>query len=58
MDIRIRHLQSNQQVEFLAQQIMVRLSNEYDVIIEDKGGRNQHIHIEYDPDYSDVKGAY
>jgi len=30
-------------------QLRKRLGSEYDVVLEDKGGPNEHIHLEYQP---------
>jgi hypothetical protein len=49
MDIRVNSIPSVAQVELLQQQIMIRLSNEYDVVLEGRGTANAHIHIEFDP---------
>lgn len=48
VDIRTKHL-SNELKQTLLNLLRHELGSDYDVILEDLGGVNEHIHIEYDP---------
>lgn len=48
LDIRTKHL-SKPDKHNLKNELKRRLGRDYDVILEDEGGVNEHIHAEYDP---------
>lgn len=48
LDFRTHHL-TNEQCKALISEIRRRLGKDYDVILEDSGGPNEHGHAEYDP---------
>lgn len=48
LDFRTKHLTTKQK-HLWARTIKARLGRDYDVILEDEGGNNEHLHVEYDP---------
>lgn len=48
LDFRSKHITSPQTLSWV-RQIRARLGDEYDVILEDEGTENAHLHVEYDP---------
>lgn len=50
VDIRTKHLDTRVQREQVRAAIAARLNKDFDVLLEDEGGHNEHIHIEYQPE--------
>ena len=48
LDFRTKHLTTESKHALVAA-VKARLGRSYDVILEDEGGANEHLHIEYDP---------
>lgn len=48
LDFRTKQLTSGEKHELIAA-LTHRLGNDYDLILEDEGGPNEHLHVEYDP---------
>lgn len=48
VDVRTKDLPS-QLKPILIAELKSRLTSSYDVVFEDEGGANEHLHIEYDP---------
>ncbi len=49
VDIRTKHLPGSEVKRQVEQRIATALGIDFDVILEDLGGRNEHIHIEWQP---------
>ena len=50
LDIRTNNLQADdQQKRLLRDEIRACLGVQFDVILEDLGGANEHLHVEFDP---------
>lgn len=47
LDFRTKHL-SKEQKHALVAEVVRRLGDAYDVILEFEGGANEHLHVEYD----------
>lgn len=47
LDFRTKHLDGNKKFR-LADAVKKRLGEDYDVILEDVDGPNEHLHVEYD----------
>ncbi len=50
VDLRSKHIQTNELKLALLSDIKEALGDEFDVILEHVGKENEHIHIEFDPD--------
>jgi hypothetical protein len=48
LDFRTKHLKSADKLA-LRNAVKQRLGREFDVILEDEGGNNEHLHVEHDP---------
>lgn len=48
LDVRTHHI-PNEEKDFYAERIRKILGDNYDVILEDRDGLNEHLHIEWDP---------
>jgi hypothetical protein len=48
LDFRTKHLSAADK-EALVTAVKRRLGTDYDVILENAGGTNEHLHVEYDP---------
>lgn len=48
LDFRTHHLEPSMK-EQLEREVKLRLGSDYDVILEDLNGPNEHMHVEYDP---------
>lgn len=48
IDIRTKDLPDLETKEKLVAQLKASLTNDYDVVFEDVGGNNEHVHLEYD----------
>jgi hypothetical protein len=48
LDFRTKHLTTAQK-RALKAAVKQRLGRNFDVILEDEGGPNEHLHVEYDP---------
>lgn len=48
IDYRTKHV-PDEDVVALADEIRANLGRLYDVILEDQGGSNEHLHVEWDP---------
>lgn len=48
LDFRTKHLTAGMK-QMLVVSVRRRLGPDYDVILEDEGGNNEHLHIEWDP---------
>ena len=46
LDFRTKHLQGNEKDD-LRDEVKHRLGSTYDVILEDRGGLNEHLHVEW-----------
>ena len=55
IDYRLRHLEAVNTIDKLYKMIKSRLNSEFDVVVEDIGTEYPHLHVEYDPDFRDVK---
>ena len=49
LDFRTKHLSTAEKTALL-KEVKRRLGDDYDVILEDEGGVNEHLHIEFDAD--------
>lgn len=47
LDFRTKHLEHHEKTGVVELAIM-RLTEEYDVVLEDEEGRNEHLHVEFD----------
>lgn len=50
VDVRTKHLDTRIDREQVRAAIASRLNRDFDVLLEDPGGQNEHIHIEYQPE--------
>ena len=48
VDLRSRHLHPDEKDQVLAE-LRLALGDQFDVLLEDRGGPNEHFHIEFDP---------
>lgn len=48
LDFRTKHLSEGQKHAW-RMELKRRLGRDYDVILEDENGTNEHLHVEYDP---------
>lgn len=49
-DCRTKWVMSRETIMPLVESIRSSLGDEWDVVLEDYGGDNEHIHVEYDPE--------
>ena len=49
LDLRTKHLSSNAAKRALVAELASLLGPDYDVILENVGGLQEHLHVEYDP---------
>lgn len=49
VDFRTKNILQPEHKELIKRDITESLGKDYDVILEDRGGVNEHLHIEYDP---------
>ena len=55
LDYRLRHVEPFNAIDQLYKTIKTRLNPEFDVVLEGLGTEAPHLHVEYDPDFRDVK---
>jgi len=48
LDFRTHHITLGEKLALLAE-VKKRLGRNYDAILEDRGGPNEHLHVEFDP---------
>lgn len=48
-DVRTKHIAQPQDKELIRRNIREALTADFDIVFEDRGGENEHLHIEYDP---------
>lgn len=49
VDFRTKNISEPSHKELIKKEITEALGKNYDIIFEDRGGVNEHLHIEYDP---------